>query len=171
VPTTGADTITIHANEAPASMLSFWQSLTVFPLGGARRTAPGSGSKPLTYWQSIATHWLQVADALTTPTSKGVLHRDIKPSNLLLDTGGTVWITDFGLAKADDQQNLTQTGDILARCAIMPPEAFDGPADARGDVLRPGLDSLRIAVATAGIRGERPQPAHQASDHRRASPA
>ncbi len=71
--------------------------------------------------------------------AQGVLHRDIKPSNLLLDTAGVVWVTDFGLAKADDQQNLTHTGDVLGTLRYMPPEAFDGRTDARGDVYSLGL--------------------------------
>ena len=48
-------------------------------------------------------------------------------------------MTDFGLAKADDQQNLTHTGDILGTLRYMPPEAFDGKADARSDVYSLGL--------------------------------
>src|SRR5205085_313038 len=58
-----------------------------------------SGSQ---YWQSIARVGMQVADALAHAASQGILHRDIKPSNLLLDDTGNVWVTDFGLAKADD---------------------------------------------------------------------
>jgi WD40 repeat protein len=58
---------------------------------------------------------------------------------LLLDTQGTVWVTDFGLAKADDQQNLTQTGDILGTLRYMSPEAFEGKTDARSDVYSLGL--------------------------------
>ena len=48
-------------------------------------------------------------------------------------------MTDFGLAKADDQQNLTHTGDILGTLRYMPPEAFEGKSDARGDVYSLGL--------------------------------
>ncbi len=92
-----------------------------------------------TYWQSVATIGVQVADALEYAHKQGITHRDIKPSNLLLDTQGTVWVTDFGLAKADDQQNLTHTGDILGTLRYMPPEAFEGKTDARSDVYSLGL--------------------------------
>jgi hypothetical protein len=103
----------------------------------------GDGSKSRqnkpTYWQSVANIGVQVAEALEYAHRQGVLHRDIKPSNLLLDTQGTVWVTDFGLAKADDQQNLTHTGDILGTLRYMPPEAFEGKSDARGEVYSLGL--------------------------------
>src|SRR5262249_6873422 len=52
------------------------------------------------YWNSVARIGIQVAEALEYANSQGIVHRDIKPSNLLLDTQGTVWVTDFGLAKA-----------------------------------------------------------------------
>jgi WD40 repeat protein/serine/threonine protein kinase len=97
------------------------------------------GTKPLSYWQSVAKIGVQVAGALEYAHRQGIQHRDIKPSNLLLDTAGTVWVTDFGLAKADDQQDLTHTGDILGTLRYLPPEAFDGKADDRGDVYSLGL--------------------------------
>jgi Protein kinase domain len=80
-----------------------------------------------------------VADALDYAHKQNIQHRDIKPSNLLLDTRGTVWVADFGLAKADDQQNLTHTGDVLGTLRYMPPEAFEGRSDARGDIYSLGL--------------------------------
>ena len=48
------------------------------------------------YWQSVARLGMQVAEALAYAAGQGILHRDIKPSNLLLDTQGTVWVTDLG---------------------------------------------------------------------------
>ena len=115
--------------------------LAVVLVGGPAGDGSGqpAGKKRLTYWQSVARIGVQVADALEHAHNQGVLHRDIKPSNLLLDTAGMVWVTDFGLAKADDQQNLTHTGDILGTLRYMPPEAFDGRTDARGDVYSLGL--------------------------------
>lgn len=98
-----------------------------------------SGRKQRTYWQSVAQIGVQVADALEYAHRQGIRHRDIKPSNLLLDATGTVWVADFGMAEVDDQQNLTQTGDILGTPRYMPPEAFDGKADARGDIYSLGL--------------------------------
>src|SRR5205814_1159184 len=53
------------------------------------------------YYRSVARLGLQVAEALAYAHSQKVLHRDIKPSNLLLDLHGTVWVTDFGLAKEE----------------------------------------------------------------------
>src|SRR5207248_10271753 len=85
----------------------------------------GSGRKA-TYWQSVAQVGLQVAEALEYAHRQGVLHRDVKPSNLLLDLRGTVRAADFGSAKADDSENLTNTGDILGTLRYMPPEASEG---------------------------------------------
>lgn len=100
-------------------------------------TLSDSGSE---YWRSAARVGVQVADALAHAAGHGVLHRDIKPANLLLDENGNVWVTDFGLAKADnDGDNLTNTGDLVGTLRYLAPERFNGQGDVRSDVYSLGL--------------------------------
>jgi WD40 repeat protein/alpha-L-arabinofuranosidase len=89
---------------------------------------------------------LQVAEALAYAHKQGILHRDIKLSNLLLDTRGTVWITDFGLAKIEDSDDLTSPGDIVGTLRYMAPERFQGKADPRSDVY--GLGTTLYELLT-----------------------
>ncbi|MCI0464377.1 MAG: serine/threonine protein kinase, partial [Gemmataceae bacterium] len=118
-------------------------------------SSSGSGRKR-TYWRSVARLGVQVAEALAYAHGQGVVHRDIKPSNLLLDTRGTVWVTDFGLAKVDDQQHLTHTGDVLGTLRYLPPEAFEGRSDARGDVYTLGLTLYELlALQPAFVEKDR----------------
>jgi serine/threonine-protein kinase len=126
-------------------------------LPGQNFSTDGKGRR-LSYWQSVARIGAQVADALEYAHKQGVVHRDVKPSNLLLDLNGTVWVTDFGLAKASGGENLTDTGDILGTLRYMPPEAFDGKADARGDVCSLGLTLYElVALRPAFDQRERNQ--------------
>jgi hypothetical protein len=91
------------------------------------------------YFRAAARLALQAAEGLAHAHAQGVLHRDVKPSNLLLDARGTLWITDFGLAKADDSDDLTGTGDLVGTLRYMAPERLRGEGDARADVYSLGL--------------------------------
>lgn len=95
--------------------------------------------KELSYYHRVASLGVQINDALEYAHQQQIVHRDIKPSNLILDQRGKVWVTDFGLAKLTDQEDLTQTGDLLGTMRYMPPEALDGRADARSDVYSLGI--------------------------------
>jgi serine/threonine protein kinase/Flp pilus assembly protein TadD len=122
---------------------SLTASSSSITLPGAARSGSAALARKPNYWQSVAHIGRQVADALAYAHKQGVLHRDIKPSNLLLDLRGTVWVTDFGLAKVSgpgtEGENLTHTGDILGTLRYMPPEAFEGRSDARSDIYALGL--------------------------------
>jgi serine/threonine protein kinase/WD40 repeat protein len=99
----------------------------------------GAGKSDRQFFRSVAQMGAQVADALDYAHKQGILHRDIKPSNLLLDSRGTVWVTDFGLAKAEGTDELTQTGDIVGTLRYMAPERFAGRSDPRSDVYALGI--------------------------------
>ena len=128
-----------------------------FPATNSSVTGRKTDPRKETYWHRVASIGRQVADGLDYAHKQGILHRDVKPSNLLLDMRGTVWVTDFGLAKAAEPgaDELTHTGDILGTLRYMPPEAFEGKSDARSDVYSLGLTLYELLAM---------QPAFAAND-------
>jgi serine/threonine protein kinase/WD40 repeat protein len=97
------------------------------------------------YFQSVARIGHQTATALAYAHARGIIHRDIKPSNLLLDAVGAVWVTDFGLAKTEDD-GLTNPGDLVGTLRYMAPERFRGECDVRADVYALGLTLYELLV-------------------------
>ena len=110
------------------------------------------------YHREIARIGAQVADALAYAHRRGVLHRDIKPSNLLLDRTGNVWVTDFGLAKFEDSDDLSHSKDVVGTMRYMAPERFRGISDRKCDLYALGatlyeLLALRPAFEAADQLG------------------
>jgi tetratricopeptide (TPR) repeat protein/predicted Ser/Thr protein kinase len=67
-----------------------------------------------------------VARAVDHAHCQGVVHRDLKPGNILIQTDGRAVLTDFGLAKLSDGDDLTVTGSIMGTPQYMAPEQVRG---------------------------------------------
>lgn len=84
--------------------------------------------------------------------NQGVIHRDLKPPNILIrDRDGAPLITDFGIARDQSLDTLTQTGQFLGTPHYMAPEQFTGE-DTRPETDVWALGVIVFELLTAGKR-------------------
>jgi hypothetical protein len=103
------------------------------------------GPLPVPMLRDIAT---QIAAGLAAAHAKKVIHRDVKPANILIDAAtGRVKLTDFGLARAENDVRLTMDGGLIGTPLYMSPEQARGePLDLRSDLF--SLGSVLYTAAT-----------------------
>ena len=79
--------------------------------------------------------------ALDYAHKAGIVHRDIKPANLLIEPGGRVKLTDFGVARIQDSGEATRTqGSMVGTLKYMAPEQVQGlKIDSRADLFSVGV--------------------------------
>jgi serine/threonine-protein kinase len=128
------------------------------PAGASARDSISGPSSTRTqaYARTVARLGLQAAEALDHAHPHGILHRDIKPANLLLEAGGRLWVTDFGLAQVQGNSGLTLTGDILGTLRYMSPEQALGRRvviDGRTDVYSLGATLYELLTLRPAVDG------------------
>ena len=100
----------------------------------------------------------QVASALDYAHQMGILHRDLKPSNILLDDGGGVFITDFGIAQilSEGSGKITTQGAVGTPSYMSPEQAQGEPLDGRSDVYSLGVMLFELLTGRRPFESDTP---------------
>ena len=100
-----------------------------------------------------------VGEALTYAHGQGVLHRDIKPSNILITPDGSVYLTDFGLARMAEAGESTLSRDMMVGTPqYISPEQAKGmrELDHRTDIYSLGVVLYELLVGQAPFTADTP---------------
>jgi eukaryotic-like serine/threonine-protein kinase len=82
----------------------------------------------------------QALDALDFAHRRGVIHRDVKPHNMVMNEDGRLKVTDFGIARAGNAQQMTEVGSIVGTAQYLSPE------QARGHSVGPQSDIYSMGI-------------------------
>ena len=98
-----------------------------------------------------------VGEALAVAHAAGVVHRDLKPSNILVTDEGRPVLVDFGVARSDTAEPLTETGFVVGTAEYLSPEQVEGGrATPASDVYALGVVAHQCLSGTSPFQRETP---------------
>jgi WD40 repeat protein/serine/threonine protein kinase/tetratricopeptide (TPR) repeat protein len=158
----GLDRVLSDAQTPTAADATAPHPLPAHPLHRPRSSSPflDPAASAADYHRWTSDVGIQAADGLAYAHQRGVIHRDVKPSNLLLDEQGVVWITDFGLARRQEDPALTHSGVLLGTPRYMSPEQAEAtkrPVDHRTDIYSLGATLYELLTRRPAFDGQTPQ--------------
>ncbi|MDB5331108.1 MAG: tetratricopeptide repeat protein kinase family protein, partial [Phycisphaerales bacterium] len=122
--------------------------------GGSLAQKLEGAPQPAQYSASVAEG---LARAIHTAHLAGIIHRDIKPSNVLLASDGTPKISDFGLARYLEGQDITLGPTKVGTPSYMSPEQVVGKPGSVGpsaDIYALGATLYELLTGRPPFRGE-----------------
>lgn len=100
---------------------------------------------------------LQILAALAVAHRHNVVHRDIKPQNVIMADDGLLKVTDFGIAQAGNDSDLTEAGSVIGTAQYLSPEqAQGGEITPASDCYSVGIVLYEMLTGRVPFDGERP---------------
>ncbi len=96
---------------------------------------------------------IQVGRGIEAAHNKHIVHRDIKPQNIIISTEGKVKVTDFGIARATN--NNTINSEVMGSVHYASPEqARNGFVDGKSDIYSLGIVMYEMVTGRVPFDGE-----------------